>query len=447
MKKNLPELVASALCRVRNLGLGAVAALGCVWSASAQEVTPDPQPEPAKKGWEQILKLPNTYRHFVTSKGVMMASTLDVTNSGNYGIFVSEDKGKTWVRADVKDYNYSKFAENEEYVFATGSKCRVARSADQGKTWEVMNYQIFIEEVVPPRGLENNTSQGITIHNGKLYLSDMEGAGVIVSDDNGETWEIVDREGLFIDFQDGSAPVMDTLYNIFSFNGRLYAFGMYAVFRLNETTMKWEVLPINSNFMAIQAEHNGVMYCARGAMLQDPATPLLSSTTDGDHWQYLAAPSFVSDRYVRAMTINPEGKMFINLPVHYCIAYTPDFGGSWGVIEGLPAQFVMELTLDDEYLYASFYEGRPTNPNSGVWRYPLSEVTGLYSVKAKGEGWSLKGGVISFEDMTDGELSVSGVDGRTVAVPVADGKANVGHMGKGIYIFRAPNGTVGKFAL
>lgn len=440
MKKLIPNFIAKAYKSVNQVVkcVAVAAMLGGSLTAAAEETT---------NYWEQILQLPNTYRHYVTKKGTYMVSTLDVTSSGKYGIYVSDDQGKNWTRADVKDWNYSKFAENDEYIFATGERCRVARSNDEGKTWEVMNYQIFIEDVVPPKGIDANTSQGIVCHNGKLYVSDMEGAGVIVSDDNGETWEIVDREGLFIDFRDGSEPVMDTFYNIFSFNGRLYAFGMYTVFRLNEETNKWENLPINSNFMAVEAEYDGMMFCARGAMLEDPSLPLISVTPDGNQWAGIAPPPFVQNRYVRAMTISSNGTIYANCPIHNLIAVTSDFGESWGYIDRMPSSWAMELTVDDEYVYASFFEANPANKNSGLWRFPISHITGIEAVAAQGEGWQLKGGVISFENMAEGTITVTAVDGRSVNIAVVNGQANVSALAKGIYVFRTSKGEVGKFAI
>ena len=80
----------------------------------------------ASAEWEQVLSLPCTYAHFITSEGIHLASDLREDQKG--GISYSEDNGKTWVKADVKDYWFSNFYEADGYLFATGSAGRIGRS-------------------------------------------------------------------------------------------------------------------------------------------------------------------------------------------------------------------------------------------------------------------------------------------------------------------------------
>ena len=91
------------------------------------------------EGWEQIRELPNAYTHFITSTGRFLMSDLDLSRKG--GISYSDDKGATWTQCEVKDYNYKNFYEADGYIYALGSmEARIARSSDDGETWEMLNY-------------------------------------------------------------------------------------------------------------------------------------------------------------------------------------------------------------------------------------------------------------------------------------------------------------------
>lgn len=74
---------------------------------------------PASAEWEQINKLPESASHFITSEGVFLMSDLR-QDTMDGGIYYSEDKGQTWTKSDVRDYNYNCFLELNGYIFAPG---------------------------------------------------------------------------------------------------------------------------------------------------------------------------------------------------------------------------------------------------------------------------------------------------------------------------------------
>ena len=94
--------------------------------------------------WKQVCKLPATNAFYITNSGNMLLA--DYLFDMNGGIYISTDKGNSWEKTDVQDYNYNYFVENENYIFAAGYSAHIARSADDGLTWEVISYADAVEE-------------------------------------------------------------------------------------------------------------------------------------------------------------------------------------------------------------------------------------------------------------------------------------------------------------
>ena len=88
--------------------------------------------------WEMINALPATNAFHVTKSGNLLMA--DYLFEMNGGIYVSTDKGQNWEKTAVEDFNYNYFVENEKYVFAAGAATNIARSADEGLTWELVGY-------------------------------------------------------------------------------------------------------------------------------------------------------------------------------------------------------------------------------------------------------------------------------------------------------------------
>ncbi|MBD5356383.1 MAG: exo-alpha-sialidase [Bacteroides sp.] len=182
---------------------------------------------PLRADWEQVHSLPNTYAHFITSEGVNLMS--DYRDNRDGGIYYSEDGGATWTKSEVRDYWFSNFYEADGYIFAIGSGCRIGRSEDGGRTWDLLNYSKAIEDWVPNKVLDATVCYAITVLDGVLYAGDFSGGGVICSNDYGETWEMTDRDSLYIYFTGESEPQMDSFYHLEAFKGMVYAFGLYSV--------------------------------------------------------------------------------------------------------------------------------------------------------------------------------------------------------------------------
>lgn len=132
-------------------------------------------PMTASAEWEQVHSLPTTYAHFITTEGVHLMS--DYRDMRDGGIYYSEDGGTTWTKCGVRDYWFSNFYEADGYIFAIGSGCRVARSEDGGRSWDLLNYSLAVKDWIPKGATEESVCYGITVNDGVLYVADFSGAG------------------------------------------------------------------------------------------------------------------------------------------------------------------------------------------------------------------------------------------------------------------------------
>lgn len=177
-------------------------------TAAAQNQTP----------WEQVKACKATYAFHITENGTWLISDYLFDQTG--GIQVSKDGGATWSKAGVADYNYNGFFEAGGYVFATGAAGRIARSADGGSTWELLNYTRAMQGVLDEELWDYTQCYAIELHKGRLYIGDFSGGGVMCSDDFGETWRQVGHESLTYTIEaegKGSQTATENLYNLASY--------------------------------------------------------------------------------------------------------------------------------------------------------------------------------------------------------------------------------------
>lgn len=404
--------------------------------------------------WEQIKECPATYTFYITKGGRMLLS--DYLYDGNGGIYTSDDNGASWEKADVADYCYNKFFEDEGYVFALGNAGRIARSADEGRTWELLNYQYAVKDLVDEKGLDYTTAYAIAAHKGRLYVADFSGGGVIYSEDAGETWGRTDVESLSY-VMDSSKPeekpVVENIYNLVSYKDRLYAFGVYFVFRLDETDDTWEMIRDDSNFMTQSAIYQGRLCCGRSIMNDTYDVPFVLCTEDGDAWDELPRPEGLMDNNIRAMAADGDN-LYVGLQSHG-IYYTPDGGAHWANISnGLPLLDASQSTSDflipmafastAEYVYVALYATPfASDASSGVYRMPKSmlpdPVTGIsQGASSVGTEASLRGNSLFLGDGASG-IEILDTSGRTVPVSVHDGTADLSTLHRGTYVYRFQN--------
>lgn len=329
----------------------------------------------AQKGWEQLYYLPTTNAMHISSEGNFILS--DFTFDGNGGLYISKDKGVTWTKTAAPDHAYNIFVENDEYIFTVGMGCKVARSNDGGETWEILSYARAVEDLLGADNVDWTTAYALALHDGKLFVGDFNGGGIIYSEDNGETWKNTDIESLSYGEEDpklGKRPV-ENIYNLTSYNGNLYATGLYLVFRYDVANNSWEILRDDSNFMAISTIHQGLACFGRSVQNDTTDEDFIVTLNEAGEWGSLPRPD-TNDNNIRAMYSEGEN-LFVGMTLHK-FYYTNNNGQTWTALDkNYPGHCTpMSILTDEDYVYLATYYDPWSGDDSacGLWRYAKSEL-------------------------------------------------------------------------
>ena len=411
----------------------------------------------ANAKWEMLKSIRAPYCMHVSPKGTILVA--DYLFDGTGGIYRSEDGGETWTKTDAPDYTYGKFIDAGDYIIATGAKCRVARSSDDGKTWEITNYGSALEDIVTPAGRDATISYAAAMHNGRLYVGDFNGGGVLYSEDFGETWVRTNLESLQYESTDKSGKPSkntETIYNLVSYKGELYTFGVYFVFKYDEAKDKWIVLRDDSNFMIQSAIYNDNLVCGRSIMNQTDEVEFIV-TYDGEKWGELKRPEGMLDNNIRCLEAEDD---FLYIGFQQSgFWYTDNNGESYTkLIDGLPSdymfpeitQHIIDLAYDENYVYAVIYDTPFSDREiDGIYRIAKTELVGT--------GSNLDLSVDAPDVYSDGAylyvgectaLTISDLSGRAVDAAVVDGKVDLQNLTPGVYIYNVVNNdknATGKF--
>lgn len=365
----------------------------------------------AQKGWEQLYYLPTANAMHISSEGNFILA--DYTFDASGGLYLSKDKGVTWTKTEAPDHAFNLFVENDEYIFAAGMSCKVARSNDGGETWEILSYRRAVEDLIGAEQVEYSTAYAMTFHDGKLFVGDFCGGGVIYSEDNGETWKNTDVESLSYGEVDPKLgkPVVENIYNLLSYNGELYAFGVYLVFRYDAANNTWEVVREDSNFMAISTVHQGVACFGRSVENYTTEVDFIVTLNEAGEWGSLPRPE-TDDNNIRAM--HSEGDhLFVGM-TRNSFYYTNNNGQTWSKLDlNYPgACTAMKILTDEDYVYLATYDVPwASHKFSGLWRYAKSELP------------KEDASAIEKVESTQGVKAVYDLSGRRIQQP-----------GKGLYV-------------
>lgn len=353
--------------------------------------------------WEYVKELNAAYGFFITKDGTMLLSNYDFYFDDG-GIFVSDDNGTTWTKSNAADHFYCEYYEAGGYVFACGYGANVARSADGGHTWQVLNYASALKGLpyADASSIEGTACYGITCHDGRLYIGDYM-YGVLSTDDWGETWSQVDPEGLMYEVSDKGgkgSKAIENIYHLSEYNGTLLCHGLYNVFRFDDASGKW-VYVRQSNDMAVHTVFHGELFTGCSMPNENASTPFLYRTTDLNKWSSVPHPDGVIDTNVRALS-SDACRIYAALQ-YGGVFMTSDEGKTWHhVSEGLPHVYneweekyeesfisTLQLVPTKDYLYAVMYN-EPWNIDqhtSGLYRISMAELeaidpTGIATVMA-----------------------------------------------------------------
>ncbi len=405
--------------------------------------------------WKLLKECTAAYGMHITKSGNMLLSDYLFDQTG--GIYVSTDGGNSWEKTDVADYNYSRFVEADNYVFAIGKEGNIARSADEGKTWTVVNYTSALEDVLDPKALANTNCYAATIHKGKLFIGDFAGGGVLYSEDFGDTWKLTDREPFIwqIDMGDkGMQDFPDCFYQLVSFKDQLYAFGVYGVFLYDETNNTWTTLRNDSNFMGQSTIFDGTLYCGRSVANETDEDPFLECTSDGKTWEEVKRPAGLIDNNVRSMT-SDDKNIYAALQTRG-IYFTSNKGESWTKIsDGIPAHSdylpdlylsPLKLIATDDYVYVLIYDvPSSTRGVSGIYQMPKTELQGGVGALPTGsEEWTVvaKGSQLTIHATEKVSVAVADIYGKVLkTAELQDGDLYIGDLGTGVYLYTVSSDT------
>lgn len=384
--------------------------------------------------WKQVLEFPTAQAVFVTKSGNVLASNYMEDYTG--GIMVSGDHGETWTKTDAEDYNYNFFVEGEGEIYATGTGCILSRSTDNGKTWQKVDYSEAAAPLAPKGKVEYCTCYGATFLGNRLYIADFM-CGVFYTDDHGETWHATNHSGLTIN--DGYDSYIENLYALAVVKDKLYAFGLYNVYRYNETTDRWMTIR-DSNCMAVNTMYNDTLVCGRAIMDNSEDAGFLLWTTNGTRWGTVERPQGQPDNYVRALT-NDNRTIYVGLLTNG-FYYTSDFGKTWKEMsEGLPRMndssyyFLISLANDNDYVYAAIYASKATVKESGIYRISKADMlpAGVSLPTASDDvDIRIDNGTLTVQGSFE-RACITELSGRMVA-SITSGVIDLSVLPKGIYV-------------
>lgn len=440
--------------------------------------------------WIQVKELESAYSALVTPGGALLLSDFRPDKQG--GIYRSEDQGSTWTKTCSEDHRYSQFLQMDGYIFASGEGTYIARSADDGKTWEVLSYADAVKDA-----LGDYTSYAVcyamAVHNGKLFAGDFSGGGIVYSEDYGNTWKTTDLASLQYTYSDsdyallGTAPqiprqcnvaplakgdtggksdlVTENIYQLASFNGHLYACGIYFVFELDESTLKWNVIRDDSNFMAVSTTFNDRLLMARSVMNDTFSVPFILTLDKSGAWGEVPRPEGLRDNNIRSLS-SDDKNIYAGLQLGG-IYYTPNEGIQWfNISEGIPEQtnsangssyYLSPLALRpaDDCIYCVIYN-TPGSEGSGLYKFdrsslpttegivPVGGSEPRLSLSADGNSLALSG------SQQPAHVEVWNANGRKVADRVIAPGETVATGAPGAYVFRILSGsqqTTGKVVI
>lgn len=407
--------------------------------------------------WEKIQALPAAYCVFVAPNGNLISSDFQYTEYSG-GIYYSEDKGETWIKSDAPDYLYSAIIQADEYIIASGENCYLARSKDNGVTWEMLNYAYILYDYLEEEAVEGDVAYAITYFKDKLFIADMNGGGVLYSEDFGETWTMTDRASLMYETDYGSA--IDSFYKLDQNNGRLLLFGAFFAYRLNEENYTWEnIINGTNNFMGVSTTCGDKLICGRAIPNYTDKVNFLEYTTDaGDTWNAIPRPTGIIDNNVRAL-YSYDNNLIVALQ-NGGMYFTDNLGETWtDISQGIPYYIndvdnskvyksPLVIDADENYIYIALYDEHWNGNNvGGIYRYDKSLLqSAVVNTFDNNIRIAYDNNSLCFN--TPGDVVIYNINGTTVLNANNCQEVNIANLQEGIYIYQVNIGNdvvTGKF--
>src|SRR5690554_6300573 len=318
----------------------------------------------------------------------------------------------TWILCQTENGNL--LATNDVYPEMGGVGCNVGVSNDNGITWTISNFSDLFPGAHP-----EDPIYAIEEHNNRIYAS-LLSHGIVYSEDQGETWQLTDRESLLD--PDNPENGGQWCYNLRSYNGKLYNIGAFGIWEYNETDDIW--IEIDSTWYGsdslIVDDVLYVVYNAAGI----PAG--IRYTTDFQTWEEMPLPTDVSTA-IRTLDYY-KGAFFMG-HVSDAVFYSQDYGQNWteyredfplfspvpGVdLYGVPMNFIFSEDTMFVGVFSAF-EGV-----GGVYSAPVPED--ILSVNQNSNALQVKVYpnpavdfiTIDFPQKTQGQLVIRDITGKSI---------------------------------
>ena len=398
--------------------------------------------------WEPVSLHHGVWGVFITPSGNILYSDYQFDGSG--GIYTSTDEGDTFTKTCSEDHTYNRFYQFGEMLYATGNGGKIARSDDDGETWVVLDYGTPDGEKIDD--VENTACYGLAEKGERLYAADFS-AGILYSDDYGDTWHFTDRTSLAIacggtgEKDEKGLLFTENFYTPYTFKGNLYEFGANYICRYDEQEDKWSRVMEGSNFMVALAERNDTLFCGRTVDDYDATKPFLQFTTDGEHWQPTGRPENELCNYVRCLEVH--GKHLFAGHIRDGVYVSDDGGNTYvNISDGLPMLTEvrgyylspLELKATDDYLYASLFDTAYDNTEGGLYRFPLNKLANrIAEVRGAIGKARVEGGALLLDKAADRIELIDASGAPRLTATHAD-RLELGTLPAGTYIYKVSKG-------
>lgn len=295
--------------------------------------------------------------------GNTLINTITANSNGLYaatygnGVFISSDNGDNWKEINSGlENSYSTSFTNS--IISEGSEVYLASmngfyySSDSGKNW--INKKYKNENLPISLNLPIST---IIKKDNIIYAGSWNEAGVIITSDNGDTWQT--KSNGVSTASVGLASDGENLFSINSDKGGFY-------FSSDDgDNWKQKNADMNVNYYCIHYKNNKLLIGGEYGKLS-------SSLNKGDSWNNLEISSIFDSKTILYAIETIGSNIFAG--TNQGLYYSSDNGNNWILKnDGLKSKWIMSLKIKGDTIYAGSYYG-------GMHRARLSDF-GITSVE------------------------------------------------------------------
>jgi hypothetical protein len=292
----------------------------------------------------QWVKMSNGMSNVWVSSLVTSGNNIFAGTSPNSGVYLSTNNGLNWTQTSLNNQDVRSLAVNENNIFAGSySGNGVYKSTDNGTTWSQTS-------------LNNHIIRSLAVSGNNVYAGSNSGNGVYKSTDNGTTWS--------------QTSLNNKIVRTIAVNGNNVYAGCYSqngLYKSIDNGMNWTQTLQQVSIGSLAINGNNV-FAGSGSI-----TGVYKSTDYGSTWTQ------TSLNYISVYSLAVNGTNIFAGTFNSGVYVSNDFGTNWTQRnEGLTIinTLVYDFCLLNNYIFA----GIGTGGEMGVYRRPLSELTGILQI-------------------------------------------------------------------